>query len=106
MTRKVRRTPVRFYFFVIGYEVEQVEQAARQVSRGDTGRPPNLAEPANVIELLAHVDPVSEAWVVTVNPVLTIDLVEDALIDFVGSVGRDFVAPLDRLKNLRSLLAI
>ena len=40
------------------------------------------------------------------NPELAIYLVEDALIDFVGSVGRDFVAPLDRLENLRALLAI
>ena len=40
------------------------------------------------------------------NPVLTIDFVEDALIDFVGSVGRDFVAPLDRLENLCALLSI
>lgn len=40
------------------------------------------------------------------DPILAIDLVKDALSDFVRRVGSDFIAPLDGLENLGAFVPI
>lgn len=40
------------------------------------------------------------------DPILAIDLVKDALSDFVRRVGSDFIAPLDGLENLGAFVAV
>lgn len=85
---------VRLRFFFVG--LDELEKFACEVCGRDACRAAHFFEPAKFSEHFVDVDTIDDDWVVTMDVVLTVVLVQDLDSWVIGSVGHHFFTPFQR----------